>query len=123
MMSCIRKGGVPLPSFPFSAAEWAERHLCGMRGVGRGDWELSDAVEQQLTSAPRGVPRTGLISSFVQLFRASEVTPDLSPGSRQHRDAGTLLHRVPGLVEGRSLVCVLGIYRWSPQAKGKRGGA
>lgn len=85
MVSCIRKGGVPLPSFPFSAAEWAERHLCGMRGVGRGDWELSDAVEQQLTSAPRGVPRTGLISSFVQLFRASEVTPDLSPGSRQHR--------------------------------------
>lgn len=59
-MSGMRKGGLPLPSFPFSAAEWTECHLCGVHGVGvgQGDWKLSDAVRRQLISAPWRVPHT-----------------------------------------------------------------
>ena len=89
-------------------------------GAGLGDWELSGDVEQQLTSAPRGVPHTLVLIPF---FRASKVTPEPSPESRAHRDSGTLLNRISGPVRGRGLVWASGIYRWSPQAKGKGGGA
>lgn len=108
-------------------------------GAGLGDWELSGDVEQQLTSAPRGVPHTLVLippllhrTNVSQLhlqtcsapfFRASKVTPEPSPESRAHRDSGTLLNRISGPVRGRGLVWASGIYRWSPQAKGKGGGA
>lgn len=68
-MSCIRKRGPAAAQLPIQCCRVDKESFVwgcmGCVGAGRGDWKLSNTAEQQLTSAPWGVPHPGLNSPFV----------------------------------------------------------